>query len=321
MNIIQYLQDSDIKYKETGKNIGHGWIGIQECPVCEDRNFHLGVHKVKGFFSCWVCGVKGNIVKLVKLLEDSSYRDATERVKSYMPPEDFSNFSKSIEEIFKIKKNYEMQTYNQPSKITFPPYSLPLSDAPSHYPQIPTYLHSRGFEKGDWEKWEGVYYCYRGYYQMRIIFPLTIVGKPVNYSARAITEGGKRYLNCPNETALIPMKDCIFNYDKLYEGSVAVVHEGIFDVLKFEKLKKYITPIALLGKELSGGQKLLLLNKKLAGVYIMLDRDAWAQTIKMTYELADLLSCPVTPVFLDNVKDPAELNSKEELQNVLFCET
>ena len=57
MNVVDILEDRNIKYKATNKDYTISCLN----PEHEDNNPSLNVDKVTGIFHCFSCGFKGNI--------------------------------------------------------------------------------------------------------------------------------------------------------------------------------------------------------------------------------------------------------------------
>ena len=315
-----YLKATGVSYKTSGKNIGEGWIGLQECPHCGDKRFHLGINKKVGIYSCWVCKEGGNIIELIQKFENVSYYEAIQIYKNFsISDEKKSNTlleaieharGKSKQSIpNSIPKNYE---------LILPDNLIPLKEALERFSILYEYVSSRGFDEKDVESWGDTYLCTSGKYSGRIIFPVYIEGKFVNYSGRTIINQSLRYLNCPNSEAIIPMKDCLYNYDKWNSGEAVVVCEGIFDVLKTQKLLDRKV-IGLFGKQISDNQLLLISKKKPSKIYLFLDRDAWNTALEIAGWIKLFTNCMVD-IITPELKDPDSYNNKEDMER-LFNDT
>src|SRR3972149_3507555 len=79
-NIEQFLINNNIGYKTSGKNVSKGEYSIC-CPFCGEAKFHCGINPSKGLFHCWICGGKGNIVRLVAKIKNVSFIEAKEIIK------------------------------------------------------------------------------------------------------------------------------------------------------------------------------------------------------------------------------------------------
>ena len=72
-DVRSWLEDQNISYSKEGKNISNGWIGIN-CVFCQDTSNHLGITP-NNRITCWKCGTKGDIVTLIKEVEQCSFKD------------------------------------------------------------------------------------------------------------------------------------------------------------------------------------------------------------------------------------------------------
>ena len=77
---IAYFEDRDIAYSTEGKNVTENWVNI-ECPFpfCDDsvlHSNHLGINLESKLFSCWICGEKGGMDRLIQELEGCSWSES-----------------------------------------------------------------------------------------------------------------------------------------------------------------------------------------------------------------------------------------------------
>jgi hypothetical protein len=89
LNLIEYLDDKNISYSTSGKNVSSGWIGIS-CPFCGDSSNHLGINLESKVFSCWKCGEKGNFIKLAMELEGLSFKEIMKEITPPFPMKYFA---------------------------------------------------------------------------------------------------------------------------------------------------------------------------------------------------------------------------------------
>ncbi len=82
-DIIEFLQDFDILHDANIKNVGQGWVGLEECPFCSGGGYHFGVNEYSKGFSCWICGESGHIQKLIMALLHISKRDTYDIITKY----------------------------------------------------------------------------------------------------------------------------------------------------------------------------------------------------------------------------------------------
>ena len=85
VNIIQALEDANVGYKRSGKNIGNNWIGVV-CPFCGDSRNHCGINLHSPVFSCFVCGNSGNLIKFFSQVL-GSFHTALELLQRNTPRE------------------------------------------------------------------------------------------------------------------------------------------------------------------------------------------------------------------------------------------
>ena len=60
-----YIAEKGWLTKSKGDN-----YAIQACPFCDNQKFNFEVHKAKGMYSCWACGVKGGFFDLKQHMGD-----------------------------------------------------------------------------------------------------------------------------------------------------------------------------------------------------------------------------------------------------------
>ena len=126
---IKYFESKEIEYKTSGKNVTRGWIEIN-CPFCgNDPSWHCGISPQK-LFNCYICGEKGDITKLVKQIENCSWRDAkiiveqfsediTESLQGILPKKELLSIpSLSNSEPYKIHRTYLSSRNFNPDYLT-----------------------------------------------------------------------------------------------------------------------------------------------------------------------------------------------------------
>lgn len=68
-DVVSMLERARIEVRESGANVGAGWIGI-DCVFCGETRKHLGINRDEGFFNCWVCGARGSWWKIARRLRE-----------------------------------------------------------------------------------------------------------------------------------------------------------------------------------------------------------------------------------------------------------
>ena len=44
LDLIDFLDEIDVNFETSGKNIGEGWVGIDTCPFNGCSNLHFGIN-------------------------------------------------------------------------------------------------------------------------------------------------------------------------------------------------------------------------------------------------------------------------------------
>jgi hypothetical protein len=289
-----YLQDRGIRYWTSGKNVTRGWINIR-CIFCGDDSNHLGISPNR-LFNCWKCGKKGGIRFLIQNLEGGiSEAEANSIVLS------FQELS-AEEEIISCDNN---------ENLTFPSYVSNLNDIHK------IYLGDRGFDpefieekyslKGSWAIGEVGW-------KYRIFIPIMKAGIMVNYVARDVTgEQPSKYRNCPNKTAMVETKHCVYGIDNV-KGKTIVITEGIFDAWKLGD-----GALSINGMEWTKRQLLEIRALEPDKIIVMFDSEDLAQkkAKQFSMELGSICKrgTSVISAKLNGFKDPAEI-PKENISAV-----
>jgi hypothetical protein len=280
-DIKEYLESRNIPFKTEGKNISADWIGIN-CPFCGDHSNHLGIKEI--WFSCWRCGTKGHITKLIQEIDSCNFYQANDIVNSF----DSVSFPDLKTDIRKRLGDNILPAF-----------------ACKDFPEIHTnYLQNRGFDPTYLIETYNLYACYNlGNYKFRIIVPIMENGFIINFTAMAVSGQDHKYIHCSNKDAIIPMKECLYNIDTVRE--IAIIVEGVSDVWRIGN-----SCVATMGLEYTTEQIKLLVDKGVKKAFVMFDSESFA--IRKARKLADSLS-----VFMESETielesgDPGELNDQQ----------
>lgn len=268
---VTYLDSKDIQYWSEGKNISKNWIGIG-CPFCADISNHCGIHLESGIFSCWICGEKGNVIKLVRELEECSFRRAKQIVEQFG-----ENFSVGDGLPF-------LSVPDAAGKRSRSKEVLPIA-CQKTLPNIHIkYLRSRKFSP------EYLTHKYKiqavhtiGKYRFRIIAPFFLDRKIVTFIARDVTDkADKKYLACPNDESIIPVGSTFYNIDNA--GESVVIVEGITDVWRIGD-----GAIAASGLNLTDEQLAMLIDKGVNKVGIVFDKGAEDKADRYAERLSSII--------------------------------
>ncbi len=262
-DVIRYLQDRNISITYAGKNVSRGWIGIN-CIFCIDPSNHLGINLHAKTFSCFKCGEKGNVIKLIESMDGVPKSEAFAIIRQYQT----SGLSGSV---LPSSKNYQ-------SKV-----KLPISATKSFSERHLQYLESR---RCDPQRVIQTYDLYAtgptGNYKHRIIIPVTFNRRMVAFVGRDITGKAEiAYKNSSEENSIRDVKHCLYNMDSVLLDK-AVVVEGIFDAWRIGD-----GAVATFGTKYTKEQVRLL--KGLKQVFIMFDADAIPLAHKLAYDLSGLV--------------------------------
>ncbi len=298
LDLLDYLQ---IQYKTSGKNVTGGWVEVC-CPFagCSDPSFHLGINLQSGKYSCWICNSKGGSEKLIMNLASISYREAKSLINKFS---DDIVYSEEEKEAPIITGNI-----------------LP-KEATTELPALHrNYLIGRGFDPDYIQKKYGILACYTtGDYAYRIIIPIIINNILVNFTARDVSgQQEPKYLHCPNNRSILPIKDCLYNVDTIKKKAIIV--EGPTDVWRIGD-----GCCATMGTEYTRTQLSILALKELKEAYVLFDADATKTTEYNKHgeiinlgpskaeKLAMIISafCPKVEVIELDSGDPGDMDETE----------
>lgn len=301
IDLIQFLTDHEISFRDRGKNVSKGWINLEICPFCGDSSFHCGVNLESLGFHCWVCDEKGFFIKLLKEMEQFKKENLTKTLAKYEREGIFSHFEDNNQR--KPAKSKEFRDTLEWPEPLFEGLNEPHRK----------YLLRRGFDpdllikkyklKSIWNE---------GIYRFRIIAPIIINKKPVSWIAASCLDKQIckdndviRYLNCPPEKAITPVNHCLYNYDSIKD--FAVIVEGITDVWNCGD-----GFVATFRKGITSEQMELLLKKNPQKVFVMYDSDAIKQSREVANTLSGLFSSVEVVELSDG--DPGDLKKQDVIR-------
>ena len=280
MDSPQFLDDHTIPYSVSGKNVSKGWIGIS-CPFCGDQSNHLGINLEHLNYSCFVCGEKGYITKLIHTLLDVPYAKAKSLLAQY-----------SEDQII-----YEQQQRLRASSVKF--------DFPMMTWKHKEYLMRRRFDPDYLEQ----YYHLKsggpvGKYMHRIIIPYIYGDQIVTFNARTIHDQSPKYLTASKDESVFTAKETLYGIDFCKKDRICLV-EGPADVWRMGD-----GFAALSGINISPRQ--LLQVKDYSRVYIMLDSTASKEAMKV----AEDISIMVKETYVVHLEqgDPGELTDEAAIE-------
>ena len=248
-------------FNQTAK-IRKGTDAVYYCPHCKHYKRKLEVSLTTGKYNCWVCNFRGlSFRSLFKKMQASSEYYAilgeVEQMRS-----DGSEWKINFDEL------QEVTAINRlPDE--FKPLAIPSNTR--HYKMALNYVLARNITKYDILRYN-IGYCDTGYYQHRIIIPsYDLDGKLNFFSARDyLGLSGHKYKLC-NFSKNIIGNELLINFDE----PITLV-EGQFDAISVRR-----NVIPLFGKNMSKKLKARLLESDVPRVNVLLDNDAYADTVKL----------------------------------------
>lgn len=193
---VRFCKDHNVPYALEGKNVGNGYVGINDPFALHDSTFHGAFNPIKGTFTSWKTG-SHTLVDVICALIGVNRKKAYEIIKQY---DSVTLYEEKLnKKPFKISESRPSQTHKD-------------------------FIESRGFNPN----------ILIQKYDIRadnfnLVFPVYYYHKIVSYQERDIRY--KFYKSCPTETAIINYKDILYNLDNCKKNYVVVV-EGLFDVFR-----------------------------------------------------------------------------------------
>jgi DNA primase len=233
---------------------------------------------------CWVSNQGGHkLYQLFKKLKATSeqFNELTDLVGGFHSLS--SNREKVKENIVRLPKEFKSLWSNGSSII-------------GKHSRV--YLNNRNVSNGDIIRY-GVGYCEEGMYSNRVIVPSYNSDGELNYFVgRDIYEGGFKYKNPPVSKDVIGF-DLFINWNE-----PIILCEGVFDAIAIKR-----NAIPLFGKTIPKSLKRKIYEKKVKEIYILLDKDAISDAIKIT---DDLMKNGINVYFVSlSEEDPSDMGFKK----------
>jgi len=293
-DVREYLDEQGIDYVMGGKNVGQGWVELN-CFFCgTDPSYHLGVNAGGGnYFSCWVCGEKGDVIVFIQRLEDCSFPVAVEILKRHQ---------KGVVARPDVVRGDHLERGGVTARAVLPAKFEYIKVGREPEP-VRRYFEQAGLDLSLCQKYR-VGYVWSGEYQHRMVVPIYLDGRVVSWQAIDVT-GKARIpkLNCPKDRAIIQTGHLLYGVDGLGSDQVILV-EGVKD-----KWKLGDDALALFTKQWTVQQLNLLFRRaRDKRLKVLLDLDAVRDGEGLARELLDRWD-QVQFVELeegDGFKDPGE---------------
>jgi len=295
-NIINYLEEAEVSYSESGKNISRNWIGIN-CPFCDDNSNHCGINTESNVFSCFRCGSKGRLPKLIMAIENKSYNQILPILKQFSLHERKSNGQS------------ERNTISSTQLLGFiQKETVPLTNRDKEY------LSDRKFNADNLEKTYHLRSCKpTSIYKHRILIPFYVRGTIQTFTTRDVSGlSNVKYLHCPVEQSIKAPKDILYNVDNCKDSCLCL--EGCFDTFRIGR-----GSVSLSGIQYTANQLLVL--SKFKQVFLLFDPEEKAQ--EMALQLGKDLSFCSSSIDIIQIKidcDPGDMKDEDvkHLKKELF---
>lgn len=283
IDIIRLLDDHGIEHR-TASN---GWEQLA-CPFCYTGDGKFGLGWSGTVFSCFHCG-RLDRLEVLKSLLNMDVRQTLQVMSQYQRG------------TIPRPKSFDAPTTStgHPTSVALPYGTAALSDRHKKY------LIDRGFSPeqlvAEW-KLQGTGPI--GPYAHRIIIPVYFNEEIVCFQGRDITGlSAEKYKSCQDKNAVIPIKDCLYGWDKIRKDS-AVITEGPTKVWRLGA-----GSICTFGATVTNKQIEAL--SKLRQVFILFDEDEAGQegADKLSQTLAVLNTRPI--IISIGVKDVADISQQE----------
>lgn len=285
-DIESLLDDINVDYQVSGKNISRHCIGLS-CPFCGDTSTHLGVFKENKNYSCFICGSKGSLPKLIKELTQDNWGNVFKLIQSH---------SKGFVSVLPT------ETYERPKSFNIEAVKgIKQGLGKLHR----SYLLSRGLNPDYFgEKYQLMSGTEIGPYKHRLIIPIHKQREIVSFISRDITgRSDLRYKNLPDSKSIVPVKETVYNLDNV--GDTAIIAEGVFDVWSFDPYG-----IGLFGTQYTYVQLYEIFKKQFQKLIICLDPKEEKIATKLAFDLSSFVP-EIKICIIQSGEDPAEAASSE----------
>ncbi len=253
-------------------------------PFVNHHKPKLQVNIQTGKWHCWVSNQGGhNLFQLFKKLKANreQFTELGELVGS--PKSLSSNREKVKDKILRLPNEFKPMWSNGGGIIQKHSW---------------VYLQNRGITKSDVIRY-GIGYCEEGLYANRVIIPSYNSDGELNYFVgRSIYKDGMKYKNPPISKDVIGF-DLFINWKE-----PIILCEGVFDAIAIKR-----NAIPLFGKTIPKSLMKKIYEKKVKKIYILLDKDAISDAIKIT---DDLMKNGIDVYFVSlSEEDPSDMGFKK----------
>jgi DNA primase len=233
------------------------------CPYCDEgRNKgNLEVNYEKGVYKCWSCSEENDTHGALGKLFDEFGNKKQKKIYELLRPEKNTEKEKARINRLKLPEGY---TKFKDSNPIYPVYKQAIS-----------YLRERGITDEIIEKYD-IGFCDKGDHSGRIIIPSYDLQGKLNYF---ISRSWNKYTKSKYKNPDSPKDEIIFNESRVNWEKDVYLCEGVFDGLFLSNF------IPMLGKHCSDLLFENLYLKAKGDIHIVLDGDAWKQSLELYHRL------------------------------------
>ena len=334
INEIKYRNDIEtvisqyVNLKRRGKNL----VGL--CPFHNEKTPSFTIYPENGSFYCFGCGVGGDVVTFMGLIENLDYIESikllAEKSGVALPQDGYDNSMQNLKnkvydinrETAKFFHSYLMSENGKWALDYLLGRGLSiktikhfgLGAAPDSWDSLINHLKAKGFSINDMVTANVVGKSERGShydrFRKRVMFPIiNIRGNVIGFSGRAMPgddkKGGK-YVNT-SDTPVFKKSENLFgmNFAKNHCSEQLVLVEGNPDVISLHQAG-FENVVAPLGTAFTSEQANLI-SRYTKEVVLMFDADAAGEkAIKRASQILENSGLSVRVVVIPDGKDPDE---------------
>lgn len=328
-NMLQQVKNIDIltfiaQYVDL-KNAGRSYVGL--CPFHNEKTGSFHVLEDKGFFNCFGCGAKGDIIEFAKRKFGFSFHDAViflaEGHNISIEYADGLNFAIQAKEVYDIHQDileiarrslysaegsearryiYERGFDDQLANdfmLGYLPGNVDYSLVIEKY-GVQAALDTGFFKQGNYDRLVPRFFN-------RLVLPIkSLTGQIIAFAGRSLDGGMPKYLNSA-EGLLFHKGSTLFNIDSakdyIKKSGIAIIVEGYFDVIRLYSVgvKNVVAPMgtALTKEQIS------MLRRYASEIVVIFDGDQAGQKAA-NRSLENFVEHSIFPnvVFLPKDEDP-----------------
>ncbi len=269
--IKELLDSFEIPYVEEGKNVSSNYYGMS-CPFCNDDADHLGIHRVKGFYTCWKCRAYGSFFDLLKEVADITW-------EQYQNALDIGTVEETsaLYRIHNILSPSDEQKVSQSKTLLELPKFLHPITPNTNYSLLNEWLDRRQFELTDCVRHRCLY-GKGGEWKHRLIIPIFHKSEMVSFIGADMT--GQSWLKYKmSETSV---NRYIYDFDKVKKDRI-IITEGVLDCWRVQQLTD--DAVCTFGTHMTKAQFNAIVDRNFSELIMAWDGDAYWKARELAKDL------------------------------------